>query len=368
MGKKLTDGLTLKANGTYELVRRIDGKRKSFSSKEPRKVWEKYNAYLRASNEQREEMKRGKSFESVANEWWAEKQQTVAFGTVRCYKPAHARAVRAFGSMPVTQISPAQCNAFLESMNQAHNTVANQLSVLNMIFKYAILKGYAKENPCLYLTVPSHLPRKTRQLLTPEQLQAVKDSSDKPCSLLAILILYTGARCGEALALQWKDVDMEAKKISITKAVVFHGNSPVIEKPKTEAGIRTVPLLTPLETVLRPLVDEKDTYVIGGAKPLSKSALNRYWEKYTKSLGLGHSEKQGDPWRPSIDRHQIRHEYATMLYEAGVDVLAAKTIMGHTDITTTQRIYTHIRESRIEDARSKLEALTCSDQKQTSKD
>lgn len=105
-----------------------------------------------------------------------------------------------------------------------------------------------------------------------------------------------------------------------------------------------------------PFVAGTDEYVIGGAKPLSKSALNRYWEKYTKALGFGHAEKQGDPWRPSIDRHQIRHEYATMLYEAGVDVLAAQTIMGHTDIATTQRIYTHVRESRIENARNLLES------------
>ena len=367
MGRKLTDGLSLKPNGTYELVRRIDGKQKSFSSKDPRKVWAKYNAYLRASEEQREEMKREKSFKAVADEWWSEKQRHIAYGTMRCYKPAYNRVAKVFGDTCIAKITTAQCNAFLENMHNAHNTVANQLSVLNMIFKYAILKGYIKDNPCQYLTVPAHLPRKTRQLLTPEQLQAVKTSIDKPCSLLAILILYTGARCGEALALQWKDVDFDAKKINITKAVVFHGNSPVIEKTKTEAGVRAVPLLTPLETTLRPLAAEEDTYIIGGAKPLSKSALNRYWEKYTKSLGFGHTEKQGDPWRPAIDRHQIRHEYATMLYEAGVDVLAAKTIMGHTDIATTQRIYTHVRESRIEDARNKLEALTSSDQNQTSK-
>lgn len=354
MGRKLTDGLSLKPNGTYELVRRIDGKQKSFSSKDPRKVWEKYNAYLRANEEQREEMKRGKPFETVAGEWWKTKQTQVSYGSLRSYKPAYNRAIKAFRNTLITDITPAQCNAFISSLKLARNTVSNQLSVLNMIFTYAILKGYLQSNPCQYITTPARLPHRTRQLLTPEQLEAVKASADKPNSLLALLILYTGARCGEALAIQWKDVDFETNQISITKAVVHHGNSPVIEKTKTEAGVRTVPLLSPLKSLLQPIISAPDDYIIGGKKPLSKSALNRYWEKYTKSLGFGHYD--GDKWRPAIDRHQIRHEYATMLYEAGVDVLTAKTIMGHTDIVTTQRIYTHIRESRIENARALLES------------
>lgn len=352
MGKKLTDGLTLKANGTYEMIRRIDGKRKSFSSKKPREVWEKYNAYLRASDEQREETERGKSFAIVANEWWEEKQREIAYGSLRTYKAAKDRAEDAFGSDKITEITPQQCNAFICSLKLARNTVSNQLSVLNMIFRFAILKGYTRENPCQYVELPAHLQHSTRKLLSPEQLAAVKASAGKPESLLAQLILYTGTRCGEALALQWKDVDFENNRISITKAVVHHGNCPEIERTKTEAGVRVVPLLSPLKSLLLPLVSAPDDYIIGGKKPLSKSALNRYWERYTKQAGLGH-----------IDRHQIRHEYATMLYEAGVDVLAAKTIMGHTDIATTQRIYTHIRESRIEDARQKLEKM--SDQRQT---
>lgn len=359
MARKLTDGLTLRANGTYELVRRIDGKQKSFSSKNPREVWRKYNEYLRASDEKREELQRGRSFAAVADEWWQGKQREIAYGTTRCYKPAYERAVQTFGAARVGEVEPNRIDAFLVELGQksARNTVANQLSVLNMIFRYAVLKGYCKGNPCQYVSVPPHLAHKTRQLLTPEQLKAVKGSSGQPCSLLALLILYTGARCGEALALQWKDVDFAGHKISITKAVVFHGNAPVIEKPKTAAGVRAVPLLTALETLLRPLADAPERYLIGGEKPLSKSALNRYWERYTKSLGLGSQSQTGDPWKPSIDRHQIRHEYATMLYEAGVDVLAAKTIMGHTDIATTQKIYTHIRESRLDDARTKLEEL-----------
>lgn len=355
MGRKLTDGLTLKPNGTYELIRRIDGKRKSFSSKNPREVWEKYNAYLRSNDAERDEIKRGKMFSDVAQEWWANKESEIAYGSRRTYKSAMKRAVDALGQCRITSITPEQCNSFIQGLNFARKTVSNQLSVLNMIFRYSIVRGYAKSNPCQYVEIPSHLAHSTRHLLTPEQLQAVKVSAGTPDSLLAQLILYTGTRCGEALALQWKDVDFENNRIGITKAVVHHGNCPEIEKTKTQAGIRVVPLLTPLRALLLPLVGNPDDYIIGGKNPLSKSALNRYWERYIKQLNVG-----------QIDRHQIRHEYATMLYEAGVDVLTAKTIMGHTDIATTQRIYTHIRECRIDDARKKLEAM--SDRWQTTED
>ena len=53
--------------------------------------------------------------------------------------------------------------------------------------------------------------------------------------------------------------------------------------------------------------------------------------------------------------HCLRHTYCTILYEAGVDVLTAKELMGHADITTTMGIYTHLREEREKKSITKLD-------------
>ena len=70
--------------------------------------------------------------------------------------------------------------------------------------------------------------------------------------------------------------------------------------------------------------------------------------------------------KASITAHQLRHSFATDLYDAGVGVLEAQKIMGHADISTTYKIYTHIRESKLEGAASKLAAFYAKDKKSES--
>lgn len=358
MGRKITDGLRLRKDGLWELQKVIDGKRKSFSSREPRTVWDKYNRYMQSAKERKESSAR---FETVAKEWWEEHSAKVAYGSLRPYAPAYRRAVECFGSREIAGITPAEVNAYVMQLAQkyAYKTVANHLCVLKMIFVFAIIHGAILTSPCVHISVPPHLPKGTRKLLTPEQLTAVKKSTG-PNSLLAKIILYTGARCGEALALQWQDVDFDADTVTISKAVVHHGNAPVVSQPKTAAGVRTVPLLSALKNVLLPFKGNAQNYIIGGKAPLTKSALNHYWREYTKSIGIGH---QAEKWVPGIDRHSIRHEYATMLYEAGIDESLAQSLMGHADIITTKRVYTHIRQTRIALAKAALEKCSADAEK-----
>lgn len=67
---------------------------------------------------------------------------------------------------------------------------------------------------------------------------------------------------------------------------------------------------------------------------MKKTYFTRQWERWQKESGI------------SATAHQLRHTYATILYEAGIDVKDAQALMGHSDIAVTQNIYTHIRENR----------------------
>ena len=68
------------------------------------------------------------------------------------------------------------------------------------------------------------------------------------------------------------------------------------------------------------------------------------WKHYCKRLGF------------EVTPHQFRHAYATMLYDAGIDVKMAQKLLGHSSIKMTQDIYTHIRLSRLGDTAEKLNA------------
>ncbi|MBQ7816775.1 MAG: tyrosine-type recombinase/integrase [Oscillospiraceae bacterium] len=91
----------------------------------------------------------------------------------------------------------------------------------------------------------------------------------------------------------------------------------------------------------------KNDYIFSkdGSSPFVESTFKRAWKKYTEETGI------------TATPHQLRHAYATMLYEAGIDEKLAQELMGHADITTTRNIYTHIRLSRIDFAATKLNSI-----------
>ena len=95
---------------------------------------------------------------------------------------------------------------------------------------------------------------------------------------------------------------------------------------------------------------------------MPQSTYDRRWLHYCKDMGFVTDEpeqrvsKQGKKYvvhnyKPSLTAHDLRHGYATMLFEADVDVYTAKTLLGHADIETTMAIYTHLR------SRKKMESI-----------
>lgn len=98
-----------------------------------------------------------------------------------------------------------------------------------------------------------------------------------------------------------------------------------------------------------------ENYIVSQSpEPLTLSAITRRWESWCRSHGLVVEEKRtptennrhGSVWKPTIERHQIRHQYATILYEAGIDPKSAQQLLGHAQIQTTMDIYTHISDKK----------------------
>lgn len=83
----------------------------------------------------------------------------------------------------------------------------------------------------------------------------------------ALVMLYTGIRKGELLALKWEDVDLKTERLTVNKAVAFHNNSVSIKTPKTKAGNRTVPIPKKIVPLLQKAKDGADSeYVCPSVK------------------------------------------------------------------------------------------------------
>ena len=168
----------------------------------------------------------------------------------------------------------------------------------------------------------------------------------------ALIMLYCGLRRGELLALLWSDIDLDNRTLSVTKAADMPTNATTIKKPKTRAGIRTVPIPNAILPALHWAKNEtKSLYVCpnmttGGI--MSAQAYGQAWRSYMHYLNIQAGGKDRSRINPKIvamepfTTHQLRHSYATMLYDADVDVKTAQKLLGHADFGVTMKIYTHL--------------------------
>lgn len=322
MAKKRADGLRQKQVT-------IGGKRHVFYGHSEREIMQKIREY-------KEDAKRGRTFQAVADEWKEEHFPTLSPTTAHGYIPALNRAIKAFGPERVSCITPKAIQKYLDRLAKAgfsHKTVSNHLVVINLIFNKAVLYGDIEYNPCAAVRVPKGLQKGRRDIPTAEEIEVVKSSLSAPFGLFAFLLLYTGCRRGEALALTYGDIDRENRLIHVTKSVYHDSNIPKIKRPKTAAGTRKIVLLDVLYNAIP--IGPKDQPVFAGPDGgyMTNSYCRHMWERYLKATGL------------SITPHQLRHAYATILYEAGISDKDAQQLLGHANISTTRDIYTHISKS-----------------------
>lgn len=329
MPRKKESKYYVRPDGLHETIRKINGKRVAFRGKTDAEVDRKMLAY-------RGEVNRGPLFTVVADDWWREHERTLSPNTYRGYVPAIERAKTYFKNEYIKEVKPTHITAMLREFSAtkvSQKTVATQFQVIHMICRFAIEEGYIEYDPCSSVKVPKGLGKHPREAAAKEDEEIVKQYVD--LWLLPYLILYTGLRKGEALALTYGDIDRDAEVIHVTKSVYYQGNKPYIKNPKTEAGTRVVPILFPLADKLPS--GQADHYIFsvdGGKTPLSESRVRDEWEKFSRKTGL------------KATPHQLRHSFATMLFECDVSAKDAQDILGHAQLSTTMDIYTHIRDSR----------------------
>lgn len=315
------------------------GQRLYFYGKTEREITKKILAYS-------EQSKQGRTFSEVALEWWEEAQIRLARQTVKVYRPAMLRAIEAFGSKYIKEIKPGEISVFLLRLAKqdfAQKTIANQKGVINMIFDHAVLANDRQDNPCGFVPMPKTAPKAHRSPASPEDEATVKNTYS--VWIFPYIAIMTGMRKGEILALQWRDIDFEENTIYVTKSVEHDGDRPLIKQPKTEAGIREVPLLAPLRAVLLAMRGRPSHYIVSddGESPLTNRRYQTLWTQYQRLTGI------------KCTAHQLRHSFATIAFECGVPIKSVQEILGHKQLSTTMDIYTDFRKKAAKDAARLME-------------
>lgn len=331
-------------DGLYEKKITVNGKRMPFRGKNIKEVDKKILEFNCVQE-------KGLPFNEITEMWEREHYEHLEYNTVKCYKPAAAHTVKYFGNTPIKKIDVLSVRKYLATFPTSwkQKTYKNHLSVLNLIFKYAIINGYLDNNPAEFIKPPKGLKKDERRAPTSNEIEIIKNNIDKPFGVFAFFLLYTGCRRGEALALRWKDINFKDKTITVSKSVYHVGNSPNIKKTKTKKSEREIPLLDILEKELKKIKGKKSHYVFGEKdKPLTNKRVYNAWKKYRETVGLDEE----------VTPHVARHGFATICHEAGINIKDAQALLGHADYTTTANIYTHVSDEQMKRSADKLNTYT----------
>lgn len=172
--------------------------------------------------------------------------------------------------------------------------------------------------------------------------------------LPAMIAIFAGLRRGEMTALTWNDVDLIKKEITVNKSYDYKNNR--LKDPKSYAGNRIIPIP---DVLVNFLAEQKRTSTLVCVNAHNGLMTESSWKRLIESLqvdmevAIGATNKTSKFAPTELNRtlepfgwHSLRHTYATLLYDSGVDVLTAQYLLGHSDVKTTMDIYTHLTERK----------------------
>ena len=285
------------------------------------------------------------TFRDIALEWQEQHNEQIQQYTADCYKKPLQDVVEEFGEYTVNDITPKMIQQFLDEMaakKYAKQTIKLRKTVLKQVFDYSIFNGYTTYNPVTVCKVSKNAPSTQRMLPEEADITAIKNNVDSEMGLYCALLMYSGMRREEALAISYEDFDIKNNLIRVNKTLIFDSNNGIIrDSTKSKAGNRYIPFVAPLQALINPKGKHGLLFSRDG-RPLKKGEFDKEFNKYRKDLAI------------SCTSHQLRHYFCTVCFDAGLDEKDLQEIMGHSKIAMSKDIYTHIRKQRKQDAADKL--------------
>ncbi|MGM0174133.1 tyrosine-type recombinase/integrase [Enterococcus sp. DIV0800] len=235
-------------------------------------------------------------------------------------------------------------------------------SKINLIFKYALKRGYIRENPIDKVTVDYKPEFKTEKIkdkfLEDEEYKKIieyTDAHNKRYSLLFQWLYLTGMRPGEALALQKNDI--HGDRVTINGTLLYRerkANEMIKSKrTKTAAGMREIDLPSKAMEIVNELLEltpnGKFLFQSSNGTPFFLNAINTYLRDHKIEMGLS----QDKP----LSSHIFRHTHISKLAEIGTPIYVIQDRVGHEDSKITQQIYLHVTQGMREKLQSDLEHL-----------
>ena len=276
--------------------------------------------------------------------------------------------VPAIGRMAISSVTSDDCQKLINDLVEnggSYSTVKKVYDTLSACFQHAFAVDAITKSPMLVVAAPSSSKfenKDTRALTAEEETRLLEEfrstySTGKTkynYRAAFILMLNTGLREGEIVALDWDDVDFKTKTLHVRKNALFvkerdkDGNPTgsviqiVQETPKSKASNRNIPLNNKAIEALKELREEypDSPYVLTtntGRRTVGSALTKQLKKAYDRAM------------IPNATVHTLRHTFATRLFEKGADVKDVSTLLGHSSVGITYNTYIHVIKKRKED-------------------
>lgn len=297
-----------------------------------------------------EKIQRDVTFGEYAQLWFETyKKGRLSAGTDGNYNTAlNIHLLPAFADRRLQAITAADLQRFMNSKSGLGKSSIGYLNtIIQHVFARAASEGIIDRNPAAGLSKPKTELSARRALTDNEISTTLAVGGTHPKGLLLLLLYYTGLRKGEAAGLRWSDVDFQNGMISVERDYDFKTDN--IGLPKTKASIRTIPMPVELQAALKAVRGIGDAYIFqwlytGRVAPIEE--YSQAWDSLSAALIDYDKKIESRKGRSILTAHYYRHNYASILYNAGVDVLTAQRWLGHANVNTTLSIYAHLSKEK----------------------
>ncbi|QIX27513.1 site-specific integrase [Nocardioides sp. JQ2195] len=261
------------------------------------------------------------------------------------------------GRSPMNRIKASTVERFITQLRGkglSDSTVRQVYTVARGIGDAAVRDRLITENPFGQVKRPKVEHREAAVLTVEEARVLVTEAGGSRYALLFELLINTGLRRGEALALKWSDVDLEGRTARVRKTLVRQGGDLIRTAPKSKKSDRTIPLsAAALDVLRRTKKRNAEDRLKAGSKwhetgYVFVTEFGEPCDPRNALRALQVAAERAD--LPGVGLHTLRHTAATMMLNAGIPMATVSRIMGHASIAVTVDLYGHVSPDVARDA------------------
>lgn len=308
-----------------------------------------------------------KNYKELADLWLDSYQLTVKPQTfLDTKRMLYNHLIPVFGTLKLTKLSVSYIQSFINDLSTQLVHYAVVHSINRRVLQYGVSLQLLPFNPARDIILPKQPKRENtaikfiasdnlRDLLVHMEKLAFRKYSYYLDYVLYSVLLATGCRFGEVVALEWSDIDLENGTISINKN--YSRLLKLIGTPKSKAGVRTISIDKKTVNMLRLYKNrQRQLYLQSGARASSvvfATPTREYQNLATRQEAL--DRRCAEISIPRFTFHAFRHTHASLLLNAGISYKELQYRLGHATLAMTMDIYSHLSTDKEKEAVSYFE-------------